>query len=92
MPRFVFFGPLRNCIPGGEVTLEGNCSLAASLIDIAASNEPLKRLLFEPGSQVMRNTYRVLVNGELVEFLAEGAQPYLEPDDLVQVFPPVSGG
>lgn len=92
MARFKFHGTLKDRVPGGEVTVEGDRSVAESLSAIAEAHTSLKEALFVDGTGEMRDFYRVLVNDEMVEFLDDGMETRLSTEDVVHVLPPVSGG
>lgn len=87
-----FHGTLKDHVPNSELPVEENCSVAEALSMIAAAHAPLKEVLYVDGTGEIRDFYRVLINGEMVEFLDEGMDTVLGADDFVQVFPPVSGG
>ncbi len=92
MPNIKFLGNLKRHIPDGEITLNSGLSLTESLRIVANMHPSLKEVLFTPETEEIRDTYLLVVNGELVRFFEEGLDMILETDDIVQVFPPISGG
>ncbi|MCJ7565920.1 MAG: MoaD/ThiS family protein [Anaerolineales bacterium] len=92
MPKIKFLGNLKRHIPDGEITLTSGLSLTESLRIIANMHQSLKEILFTPDTDELRDTYLLVVNGELVRFLEEGSGIILKTDDIVQIFPPISGG
>jgi molybdopterin converting factor small subunit len=92
MAKFKFHGTLRDHVAGGEVIIDGDRSVAESLSEIAEAHASLKKVLYVNGADELHDFYRVLVNDEMVEFLDDGMETRLSAKDVVQVFPPVSGG
>ena len=92
MPTFKFHGNLREHIPNGEIFLSGSLSLRESLHVITDLHQSLNQVLFVPGTEEIREPYILVVNGELVRFFEEELDIILKTDDIVQFFPPISGG
>ena len=92
MAKFKLHGTLKEHLPGGEVALDGNRTIAESLAAIAEAHTSLKKALYVDGAGMLHDFYRVIVNDEMAEFLDDGMEARLKDEDVVQVFPPVSGG
>lgn len=92
MARFKFHGTLRDLVPAGELSIDGNRSVGRALSTIADQNNGLKEALYVDSSGTLHEYFVVVLNGEQVEFLDDGLDTVLTEEDVVQVFPPVSGG
>lgn len=91
MAKIKFHGTLRDHIPQGEVFLDGNRSVAQVLKVISNEHPKLKEALYTEEDELQEYIV-VVVNEEQVEFLDAGMDTRLVDEDVVQVFPPVSGG
>ena len=87
MATFKFYGRLKDNIPDGQTVVNGNGDISETLAGILDEHPPLKEML-----AAYQDTYQIVLNGEMVQFLDDGMETRLEEEDVVQVFPPVSGG
>ena len=92
MAKFKFYGTLKQHMPQTEMMLDGNPTVAESLVAIANQHVALKAVLFDEATGVLHDYFVVIVNEEQAQFLDEGMETRLKAEDVVQVFPPVSGG
>ena len=92
MAKFKFHGTLKDLVPADELSIDGNRSVGASLSAIADQHSPLREALYVDSAGTLHEYFVVILNGEQVEFLDDGLDTVLTDEDVVQVFPPVSGG
>lgn len=92
MAKFKFHGTLKGHVPPGELMLDGSRTVAESLAAISEQHAALKKVLYDESTGAFHEYLVVVVNEEQVQFLDEGMDTRLQAEDVVQVFPPVSGG
>ncbi len=88
-----FFATLRPIVGGKTVTFETDRDLTvreALAVMIARFPKLEKELLDENGN--MHGHVHFFVNGRDAQFLANGVQTVIQPDDVINVFPAVGGG
>lgn len=92
MAKFKFYGTLKNHLITDEVAIDGNRTVRDSLSAIADQHASLKETLYVDGTDTLHEYFVVIVNDEQAEFLDDGMETRLTDEDVVKVFPPVSGG
>lgn len=92
MAKFKFYGTLKQHVSQTEMMLDGNRTISESLADIAEQHLALKAVLFDEATGVLHDYFVVILNEEQAQFLDDGMETRLKAEDVVQVFPPVSGG
>lgn len=88
-----FFATLRD-IAGGKVVefpLE-NGMTALKLLDTIVDKFPLMKKELLDANGKMYGHVHFFINGRDVQFLDDGFQTQITPDDVVNVFPAVGGG
>lgn len=92
MAKFKFYGTLRDHVPDGEMAVNGSHKVGEALAAIAEQHAKLKETLYENSTGTLYEYIVVIINDEQVEFLDDGMETQLAEEDMVKVFPPVSGG
>jgi len=89
-----FFATLRDIAGGKTVEFQVEEDVTAQrLLDTIVERYPLmKKELLDPASGRMYGHVHFFINGRDVQFLDDGFQTTITPDDVVNVFPAVGGG
>jgi molybdopterin synthase sulfur carrier subunit len=88
-----FFATLRD-IAGGKIVefpIEDNIT-AQQLLEVITERFPLMKKELVNAEGKMYGHVHFFINGRDVQFLDDGFQTQLMPDDVVNVFPAVGGG
>lgn len=87
-----FFASFREAVGLEQVEVAAGKDVAALLDELVRRfGERMAEQLYESGSKKLRETVNVLVNGRGINLLS-GLDTKLKDDDVVAIFPPVSGG
>lgn len=87
-----FFASFREATGREQEIVEKAANVASLLEELTKRfGDKLSRLLYEPGTNKLRDTVNILVNGRGINLLS-GLQTKLRDGDVVAIFPPVSGG
>ena len=87
-----FYAGFREVVGKSKVVLETPKDVKTLLKELVEEFGPkLAEQLYEPGTQKLRDTVNVLVNGRSI-ILLEGENTPLKNGDSVAIFPPVAGG
>ncbi len=92
MAVFKFLGGLKESVPNGQVALDGEYTVAGALSAISNQYAALRQALYVDGSKQLHDYNRILVNGEMIGLLPDAMDTGLNPEDIVVVLPPTSGG
>ena len=91
--KVYFFATLRPIVGGKTVDFEGDHSVTVQeLLNVMIEHFPKLRdeLLDENGE--MHGHVHFFVNGRDAQFLENGVETRIMPDDVVNIFPAVGGG
>jgi sulfur-carrier protein len=74
-----------------EINLPDGSTLSHLLISLISLHPRLEPALVDPDRRLLPHVH-VFVNGHDLQYLPEGASTVLNPQDKIDIFPPVAGG
>lgn len=88
-----FFATLRQIVGGKTVELETPEGITVQgLLDALLARFPALRPQLYDAEGVLYPHIHIFVNGRDAQYLAQGLETALQPEDTVNLFPPVGGG